>query len=361
MIIDGGGDISLESQQDPPFTVVPMQFDDGCAGRSAIAEVAGLGTVVGGGHGMYLTGGDQMYELSDRVRPTYQALPASLADDWQMLHYSRKNLVVMFASTASGNNLDRALVWNHEFQHMPIHLRPFSVWEYPPLTVVSMITDSTTEAEDVWGADAQGYIYKLDTNTWDGLSDSDLGARSVSGSVTSATGTTVVVDEDFSGLSGDKLVGLEVVVFHSDGTKERRRITGQSGTTTLTVDSAWDATPTSADTWAVGSIEWRWKSGWLNLGTPISLYKKLHHLGIKQVTQASGTNQTLKYQWTHDDGASSLTFATDTHDTVPGPIYGSGETLQLTVEGDAPDAPCEVQYVDIGFFVKGRKPFVAAT
>jgi hypothetical protein len=365
LVIDNGGDVSLESPQDMPISVVPLQFDDGCVGRSAVSEIAGMGAIVGGQKGLYVTGGEQMFGVSGRIDPTYDAFPLADADSWQMLHYRTKDMLLLAVPTTAGGNLDTVLVWDYHTDR-----KAFILWEFPDFTVMSKFR-SLGGAEEIWIGDEYGYIHQVDADElWDGLGvdrlvDAGLALSDTIGTASAGSDLdTVVLGKDFSSLGGDKLRGLEITVIHGDGTKERRKIithTDSGGVTNVDVSPAFSTTVATGETWMLGSIDWLWESGWLNLGVPTSRIKRLHHILIENDPRSTVGNLTLTYQWRHDSAADSLTFLNNDVRVSPGPLLGSGDKLKISIGNDNPTVPGKVQYIDIGYFVKARRPYVETT
>lgn len=352
LITDAGFDITLESSQSAPISVIPLQFDDGCVGRSAIAEVADKGVFYAGNKGIYWTTGEVPRSISDKIDPTYESFPKTESESWQMVHLNRKDFLLLAVAEDSSSGLNRIIVVDHQKRGLPM-----GVWHIPSITVMARVRNVTTKDEEIWVGDEMGYVHLLDSGTWDGgLS----GVSVYSGTVVSGDTDDVELGVDYDSLAGDKLRGAELLVVHADGTKERRKIASQStagGSTTVTLVSSLDSGASAGDLWYLGAIDWQWKSGWMSLGATPFRMKRLHHINIGQVTQGTSANHNLTYQWREDASYATLGFANNRTRVAPGPLLGAGDRLQLSVGSDLPDAPAEIQYIDIGLFVKARRAY----
>lgn len=376
LVIDTGADVTLDSPQDPPIAVVPLQFDDGCTGRSAKIEVTGMGTVVSGIRGLYVSAGEQMYYVSSVIDQEYHGYDLTLSDEWQLLHWRLKDVIVMgipveaYAGMVE-NSKNKILLWNY---HLPG--RPFSIWTVPAFTVIAKVRNETTDQEEIWIGDSLGYLWKYDENEdWDGVGDSDWAAGASSdilaGNVLGGAANYVDLGDSsgsaftLTGLSGDKGRGLLVTILYANGSRFTRRVTrqddtgGSGGSTRLYIVGTW-TTPTANDTWMIGAIDFDYTTGWVSFGDPFRT-KKLHHIEVIQEVQSPQGSVSLGYQWREDSSETLLSFLNDATRIAPGPIYGSGDRIRFSMRSYDPRVPIDVQRYSIGFFTKARRPYQAAT
>lgn len=108
----------------------------------------------------------------------------------------------------------------------------------------------------------------------------------LSGSVTSATGTTLTDSTATFDTTDDGLQQLYVYAIAPDGTVQRRMISANTGTQ-LTISAAWDATPDNTYTYAIAAPNFEWDTMWTADGEPF--YKKRGLYCFNQVLSDTGS------------------------------------------------------------------------
>jgi len=349
LVVDRGGDISLDSPQDMPISIVPIQFDDGCVGRSAVCEIGGRGILFAGQNNIYSTQGEDISDVNGKIQPTYDAFSVQNADAWIAAHWREKKYAIFAISSGGDTTLDRFIVVEYDKPGFA-----FGVWEIPDFTVVAPVRRSTDDKEEIWIGDGLGYLSKFNESAWDGY----ISGATSSGTATGGSTTTAILGTDLSGLSGDGVRGLQIAVFHASGTLERRIIYSHStvgGNTTVTVSEAFDNAVTAGDTWFLGLIRWSWETGYLLLGSTAERTKKLHHLNVEQAVPATSGSYVFGYAW-FGENYNEFAMSNQVAALSLGPFYGSGTRLSLKAYGET-NTPAEIKYVDLGFFVKARRNY----
>lgn len=111
---------------------------------------------------------------------------------------------------------------------------------------------------------AQYALHKFDSSC---LSDGYSTSSTCSGSVTSATSSTLTDTAASFPVTGTRLNGLKVEIVAGTGAGQKRWIDSTSPTT-LTIDKPWTTIPDTTSRYTVGAIDWQAVSGHQNIGRP---------------------------------------------------------------------------------------------
>lgn len=172
--------------------------------------------------------------------------------------------VLLFAVPSLGSSRNDLLI--------PFHykLRRFCAEFWNPFDINSLwtvTTDDATQAVYVGGYAGQAFRW------WGANNDGVPATSTMSGSVSSATSTTLNdIDATFI-TTGGKLVDRYVYVLNTDRTYvQRRRITDNTATS-LTLATAFDVVPNDTYTYVIGGIDFQIDTPWMN-GPSVFLKKR---------------------------------------------------------------------------------------
>lgn len=138
-----------------------------------------------------------------------------------------------------------------------------SEWNMVDVRSCAPVNDSSGRARPVV-ADYDGWFYQVGDTSSDGVPS---GVSAV-GAITGATSTTIT--DSTQAWTVNQLIGKYVYVYNTaNGVRlaQRRRITANTATQ-LTLNVAWDATPTVGDTYNIGGILMDWRSAFRHGGGP---------------------------------------------------------------------------------------------
>jgi hypothetical protein len=222
----------------------------------------------------------------DLITPIAQLLIAPTVDP-TALDFSQLNLVVAGEDPTNGR-----IVWalpeiskTRNTLYLPYNYR-LRAWDSDGWRAIDAA--SLCSVEDSTGVP---YLYcggyKGQVSRWWDADNDGAAAGTVSGTVTSATSTTLTCSTATFDTTGGKLIERYVTVYDPGLTTiQRRRVTSNTGTV-LTVDSAWTTTPASTWTFIVGNSAFSLDSGWMS-GKSNFLRKRYQRLYLLLSTLQSG-------------------------------------------------------------------------
>lgn len=160
---------------------------------------------------------------------------------------------VLFALPEVGNTRNTlVLPFNYR-------LKRFASDLWNPMDVSSFgVVETASANRVVYMGGYAGQIFKWDVGANDGVPVT----TTITGNVTSATGSTLTDSTAAFSTAGGKLIERYVYVVSSDGfTIQRRRITTNTATQ-LTVTPAWTTNPNASAAYVVGGIDFQWDTPW---------------------------------------------------------------------------------------------------
>ena len=210
--------------------------------------------------------------------------------------------------------------------------------------------DSTGVWQEFTG-DSIGFLMKSDVGTNDGVSS---GTRS--GTVTSATSTTLADNAAAYTTTGDGLKGVYIEILSGTGVGQRRRIKSNTATV-LTLYTAWDTTPDATSTYAIGNISQRWKTRWEDDDNG-GVKKKYEYLKMVIVAQSAGSMNVDVF--IHNGSGFSTTRVGNvtvdlTKSYVLKKLMGRGYHRQLEFKVNNVDQKFELKEYHVSFIQKGDR------
>ncbi len=296
-----------------PFDIEPVHSAFGCVSQDAGLEVLGRFFAWDAVKGPYWTDlstwqpiGDFAIEgiLADLNRAQLAGIVAV---------HDEANSLVIWAIPTTGSARRRMLLAYHYL--IGTWLPPITGLEYASLTQYT----TNAGALGVYLGDYWGRVYQL----FDGDRDGPA-TGTVRGTVTAATNSTLTDENATFYTAGSGLAGVPVMACSPSGSCYWRRIASNTATT-LTLDTttanAWSVTPQAGWTYAIGGIDWYWKTGWLDFGLP-GVVKALRWLSI-QLKPTSGTHEVdVRVQFNENDGA-TVTRRAAFSAGAPGGVWGA--------------------------------------
>lgn len=287
----------------PPFALDQIHDSFGLVSPDAGLQVDGIGFFGWDRvRGPYLTDLSSWTALGDtRINTfleTVNLVPDALRDI-RCVHDERRNLVIWAVPTTTTRR--RTLLAYH--YQVDAWLPPITGLEYAALC---QFTDEDGRL-GVYLGDYWGRVFELFSGTSDGVPTTSPTDNLRSGTVVSATASTLTVDVSTRSLytTGSGLAGLPVAVRSPAGVWQWRRVASNTGSV-LTLDTTygapWTTVPSAGWRFIVGGIEWYHWTPWLDLGA-VEYYKLLRHLFIEAKSAGSSHELTVTGRFNSQQGA----------------------------------------------------------
>jgi hypothetical protein len=298
-----------------PFGIEELHSSFGCVSQEAGVEVGRRFFAWDAVKGPYWTDLTNWVPLGDyRIEQTLGRINRAALDGIRAVHDEARSLVIWAVPTIGSTRRRTLLAYHYGLE----------AW-LPPMTGLEIASLAQyTDAQGalrVYAGDYWGRLFALFDATRDGV---PAGASTVTGTVTSATSSTLVDTAATFYTTGDGLAGLPVAVRSPAGGWQWRRIasnTADTLTLETTTDNPWTTTPAAGWTYIIGGIEWYWTTPWLDFGEPTRI-KRLSWL-FAQLKPASGSHALdVRVRFNDDEGvvvSRDLSFATG----LTGGIWGT--------------------------------------
>lgn len=294
---------------DPASWELRLLFSDtGCVGQRTIVSVEGT-TYWWSEHGPMSWDGASPQPLSiargildeavdpELYAPAYFASAAATVDS--------RNQRILWALPEVGQ--DRNTVVRP--YHYGLQRWEADAWQLPDVASLATIDDGTS-TPTVYVGTHYGHLQRFSSSASDGAVHS--------GTVSSATSTTITDTGASFPTTGNGLVGSYVHVVASNGREIQRRRISANTATQLTVSNAWSPTPNSTFTYIVNGIDFQVDTTVEDFQASF-MRKRLRHLFL----QVQATAAASLYAEIFVDGATTPTETRRFSLTSGGSVYGS--------------------------------------
>ena len=298
---------------DDPSTweILPLFKDVGAVSHRTIVTVEGITYWWSEQGPMSWDGGSRQPRpigrglLSNTIDPTVIA-PAQMAG--AMAVADAANQRILFALPETGFTKNNFIIpFNYGMNR-------WDAEEWRIIDVASFgVVDDSSSIPVIYIGSYSGQLFTF----WSGLNDG-VPSGTASGTVTSATSTTLTDSAAAFVTTGNSLVDRYVVAISPTNTIQRRRITANTATA-LTITPAWTTTPNINYTYIVGPIDFQWDTNAEDFGWAFG--KKRIRFGFVQTRVDAAT--TLRIDLIRDD-ATSTTESRNFALTTGGSVYGTG-------------------------------------
>lgn len=168
---------------------------------------------------------------------------------------------LLWVASSSSSIEDKCLVYDFNIiDNQPIG---WSWWEIPA-TCSAIVRDADSKPWVYWG-DENGFVYYLNpdaTNDAAGMSSSE----DRRGTATAGASTTLTDSGATFNTTGDGLKACKIKILSGTGIDQERIISSNTATV-ITITAAWDTNPDNTSVYAIGYIDAKRKSGWLDFGS----------------------------------------------------------------------------------------------
>ena len=369
-LFDTGGDISINSPDQPPVQLATLTTEVGCLGHHGCVMVPGIGFVIPTGRGLYATNGTEFRYLSSRVEDYWKALNFNAGARFVGISNKKNNQYILFHSIAADEVAEnnRALVWDYGNNS-------FSIYDSMNVVNAANVEDADNGVERMLLLGNKGNVWEFDPP------DATVNADGVSSAPYSGTVVSSKKDPLGSGkytrirlastnqlpTSGNGLRGVVVYFYGSGGTAWNSspcQILWNDGQyITIEATNATTTQLTSSYTWKLGPYKAQWVSGKMDLGAPTML-KKVGKLQIEW-GEAGGTTFRAGVKFDEQGEQAYTTLNPSRRFDTVAPVLGRGRNMTIsltdsTATGGETNNAWDVREIELDFFPKGRSTFVGS-
>lgn len=187
------------------------------------------------------------------------------------------NDLILFALPEVGSTTRNTIVIPFNYR-----VKRFVADGWNPFDIASFcVVEDASTPKTVYAGGYSGQIFKW----WQTMNDAVPTSTTGSGTVTSATTTTLTDSVAAFSTAGGGLIERYVYYIPAIGPVQRRRITANTATQ-LTVTPAWDTTLVPADSYIVGGIDWQLDTRWEKF-TAAFIKKRFEFLSLEASSDQS--------------------------------------------------------------------------
>lgn len=221
--------------------LIQMDESIGCIAPGSIATIGNVVLFLSQ-NGMYAFDGGNFVKISDPINKDMENVNKSILKFSVGMYNHNKNQYWLALPTPSSNHNDKVLVYNIDRK----------VWHPPYENInaysIAMYREENNDDPIIIFGDHQGYLYKGDIGSADGL------AVGYKGFIDTVAGISYTDDDANFEITGDGLAGFNMILVDRAGT-DRSKLIASNTSKTITLASAFDTAPTSADRYVICSID----------------------------------------------------------------------------------------------------------
>lgn len=298
-----------------PFDIEPVHSAFGSVSQEAGLEVLGRFFAWDAIKGPYWTDLSSWVPLADfTIEHTLAHVNRAALTGIRAVHDEQRSLII-WAVPTTGSPRRRTLLAYH--YGLGCWLPPMTGLEYASL---AQYTDDDGQL-GVFTGDYWGRVYQLFDADREGPP-----AGTLTGTITNATTSSLTDSTAAFYTTSDGLVGMPVMVQGPDGSRQWRRILSNTGTA-ITIDTTagtpWSVTPAAGWRYAVGGIDWFWRTPWLDFGQP-GMAKRLGWLSLQMKPLGGDSTVEIRARFNERD-ASVDDRPVSFHAGAAGGVWGSGQ------------------------------------